>query len=333
MNYIGSKLSLQEFIESSIREFTGYTSGDGRVFADIFAGTGAICTAFRQNGYKVIANDNLYFSYVLNKHLVENTQSVLTNPVDLTKFTEEMEGFIYKTYCAGSGSGRNYFSDTNGKRCDFVRTLLESMRDCNEITAPMYYWYLASLINSIDKVANTASVYSAFLKHIKKSAQRMFEVSMLPIIDGIFGEVYNEDANILIRKIQGDILYLDPPYNERQYDSNYHILETVARYDNPEVYGKTGLRRNSPAKSAFCSKKTVKTAFEDIIANANFKYIFLSYNNEGLMGFSDIAEIMGKYGEYKSKYQVNKRFKCDADVNRTFIADSTYEFIHCLKKG
>ena len=100
----------------------------------------------------------------------------------------------------------------------------------------------------------------------------------------------------MAKKIHGDVLYLDPPYNARQYCSNYHVLETIARYDNLELSGVTGLRDSSSQKSKFCSKRTVVETFEDLIKNAQFKYIFLSYNNEGLMSLDTIKEIMSSHG-------------------------------------
>lgn len=156
------------------------------------------------------------------------------------------------------------------------------------ISEETYFGLLAGLVNSIDKYANTASVYGAFLKHIKKSAQKQFKLELLPRIQGPKGEVYNEDVNKLITRIHGDVLYLDPPYNARQYCSNYHVLETIARYDYPELKGKTGLREPNGQKSKYCSKRTLESEFENLIANANFRYIFLSYNNEGLMNVDAI---------------------------------------------
>lgn len=121
---------------------------------------------------------------------------------------------------------------------------------------------------------------------------------MLPVINGTAGKAYNQDINRLIRDIKGDVLYLDPPYNSRQYCSNYHVLETIARYDNPVLSGKTGLRDSSDQKSLFCSKRTVCNAFDDLIRHSDFKYIFLSYNNEGLMSLDTIKDIMSQYGKY-----------------------------------
>lgn len=332
MNYIGSKYSLIDFLQDKITKVTGITQGDNCVFADLFAGTGIVGQTYRSQGYSVISNDIQYFSYVLNKHLIENPSNVDTSLKDYFNNLKPLEGFIYKNYCAGSGSGRNYFTDENGKKCDAIRTKLELLKNEKQIDDSTYYFYLASLINSIDKYANTASVYGAFLKHIKKTAQKDFELELLPLIDGPIGKVYNDDINELVNKIEGDILYLDPPYNARQYCSNYHVLETIAKYDNPTLSGKTGLRDYQDQKSLFCSKRTVYEAFESLIRDAKFKYIFLSYNNEGLMSLDNIIQIMSKYGKYSVCTKDYKRFKADNDKNRKIKSNSTVEYLHCLVK-
>lgn len=189
------------------------------------------------------------------------------------------------------------------------------------------------MIHSIDKYANTASVYGAFLKGVKKSAAKTFRLELLPVVDGSrTGRVYNEDIHSLIRTVGGDILYLDPPYNARQYCTNYHVLETIARYDAPRLKGKTGLRDYAAQKSDFCSVRTVAGAFEDVIRNAEFRYIFLSYNNEGLMPFDVIRSIMQKYGSYEIFSTDYKRFKADTDENRRHKSSRTTEYLHCLIK-
>ncbi|MFI3227202.1 MAG: DNA adenine methylase [Clostridia bacterium] len=333
MNYIGSKLSLMDFLQNSIYDITEYSKGDHFVFADLFAGTGIVGAKFKENGCKVISNDIQHYSYVLSKHYIENNSPIDTNLLDYLNNLEGIDGFIYNNYCAGSGSERNYFSDYNGRKCDAIRQEIESLYIQSEINDSQYYYFLASLINSIDKYANTASVYGAFLKHIKKSAERKFKLELLPIVDGPKdGVVHNEDINHLIKNIEGDVLYLDPPYNARQYCANYHILETISRYDNPLIKGKTGLRDYTKQKSDFCSKRTVETAFENLIADAKFKFIFLSYNNEGLMSLDTIKSIMSKYGEYKVLTTDYRRFRADKQENRNHKASSTVEYLHCLVK-
>lgn len=332
MNYIGSKYSLMDFITETITQVAG-TDMKGKVFADLFAGTGVVGKTFKEMGCRVLANDIQYYSYVLNRHLIENVPPLEANIVDDLNQLTGTEGFIYKNYCVGSGSGRQYFTDQNGKKCDSIRIELERLKNSGEIDEAQYYYILASLINSIDKYANTASVYGAFLKKVKNSASKEFELELLPIIDGDKeSKAYNENISSVIKRIGGDILYLDPPYNARQYCANYHVLETIARYDNPKIKGKTGLRDYSEQKSAFCSSRTVVEAFDEVLRNADFQYIFLSYNNEGLMPFDVIRKTMEKYGEYQQFSTDYRRFKADVDDNRSYKTDKTTEYLHCLIK-
>ncbi len=333
MNYIGSKYSLLDFLHETIAKVTGYKDGDNYVFGDLFAGTGVVGSYYKSLGCSVISNDIQYYSYSIIKHYIENnSDNINENLFDYFNSLEGIEGFVYKNYCMGSGSERNYFTDENGKKCDAIRTELERMYVNKEINENTYFFYLGSLINSIDKYANTASVYGAFLKHIKKSAQKTFVLEPLKIVDGPSGKAYNENINDVVKHIYGDVLYLDPPYNARQYCSNYHVLETIARYDNPILNGKTGLRNSENQKSEFCSSRTVEKAFDDLIANSKFKYIFLSYNNEGLMSLDTIKNIMSKYGEYSYYTKSYKRFKADKDENRNILANETIEYLHCLVK-
>lgn len=332
MNYIGSKHSLLNFIENTVSNVSGYKQGDNYVFADLFAGTGVVGRSYKANGCKVIANDIQYYSYVLNKHYIENVPPIDESLLQRLNDLEPISGFIYNNYCEGSGSCRNYFTDENGRKCDAIRSYLTKAHTAGELTDNEYFYYLASLINSIDKYANTASVYSAFLKHIKKTASKEFKLTLLPVISGEVGSVYNEDANILIKKIEGDILYLDPPYNTRQYSANYHILETIAKYDTPELHGITGLRDYKEQKSKFCSKRLAHTVLDELIRNAKFKYIFLSYNDEGLIPVSVIRDIMSGYGTYSYFTKKYRRFKADKDESRKIRGNRVTEYLHCLVK-
>ncbi len=329
MNYIGSKLSLMDFLVDNIEQVAGKNPG---VFADLFAGTGIVGSTFKRKGFEVIANDIQHYSYVLNKHYIENSENIDSTILNNLNSLNGLEGFVYNNYCMGSGSGRNYFTDENGKKCDAIRTEIDNLYHYGKISENQYYYLLASLINSIDKYANTASVYGAFLKHIKKSASREFSLELLPLIEGEKGAVYNDDINSLITKVKGDILYLDPPYNTRQYCANYHVLESISRYDNPVLSGKTGLRDYNGQRSKYCSSRTVENTFEDLISKANFKYIFLSYNNEGIMSFDTIRTIMGKYGKYEVFKKEYHRFRADKSENRNHKASNTTEYLHCLVK-
>ncbi len=326
MNYIGSKLKLSLWIKEAIKSTC--PNLEDKIFCDLFAGTGIVGRVFKSEVKKVISNDLEVYSFILNKNYIENSKKFeYQDLIDTLNKKELHEGFIYKHYSLGGSGFRQYFSDLNAKKIDSMRVLIEKYKNEPKI----YYFLLASLLESADKVANSASVYGAYLKHLKKSAQKK-----LIIEPAIFEEsensheVYNEDANILIKKISGDILYLDPPYNQRQYGANYHLLNTIAIYDEFLPKGKTGLRDYN--RSKFCKKNEVLSAFEDLIKSANFKYIFLSYNNEGLMSESDVRAIMQKYGKYELLSKEYQRFKADKCENRNHKANKTHEYLHVLEK-
>lgn len=331
MNYIGSKHKLSGFIKQTIHSAVGQDLSD-KVFCDLFAGTGVVGRAFKKEVKQVISNDIEYYSYILNQNYIGNHR-----PMDYSEHITELnslqgtEGFIFNEYSEGGKSQRQYFNAENGKKIDAIRQQIEVWKQKKEISDNLYYFLLASLLESADKVANTASVYGAYLKYIKKSAQKD-----LWIEPALFTEsknehkVFNEDSNLLITKIKGDILYLDPPYNAREYGANYHLLNTIARYDCFIPKGKTGLRNYQ--KSNYCKKNQVAKSFAELIEKADFEYIFLSYNNEGLMSCEDIKRIMSQHGSYDLVTTTYQRFKADKEEKRNHKANSTTEYVHILRK-
>jgi len=332
MNYIGSKFRLAGFIENTIHSVVGSDLSQ-KIFCDLFAGTGIVGRTFKTAARSVIANDVEYYSYVLNKNYIENHVEIpdKQEAIDELNQLPLMEGgFIYKNYCIGSGAGRQYFSDHNGKKIDTIRQCIESWKKTGTIADNLYYFLLASLLESADKLANTASVYGAYLKHLKRSAQK--ELILEPAdfdVNENEHQVFKEDSNVLVKKIEGDILYLDPPYNARQYGANYHILNTIAKYDDFMPNGKTGLRKYQ--RSDWCRRNKVENVFDDLLKNARFKYVFLSYNNEGLMPMETVRKIMGQYGRYDLASTDYQRFKADRDENRNHKASKTEEFVHILE--
>ncbi len=352
MNYIGSKKSLLNFLEVSISKVVGEVKN--LTFLDLFAGTGVVGEHFKKMGNKIISNDLQYYSYILNKNYIENHKilkfSLLKKELSgldkieyedrkffICKFLEKHSsdiGFIYNNYCPSGTINqefqRLYFSDKNGKNIDGIRQKIESWRERRLLKDDEYYFLLASLIESSDKIANTASVYGALLKKIKRSAQK--DLKLMPsnfFYNDIEHDVFNEDIECLIKKVEGDILYLDPPYNNRQYASNYHMLETIARYDNSDIKGKTGLREYNYQKSKFSQKQHILSSFENIIKNAKTRYIFLSYNNEGLMTKEEIKKIMGIRGKYGVFIREYNRFKSDS--NREYKKNKVLEYLYYVK--
>jgi len=333
VNYIGSKKKLSGFILEVISTEVGELND--KIFCDLFAGTGIIGRVFSPYVKKVISNDIEKYGAVLNNaYLTHNDHELeLINELNNLK---PIKGFIYDNYTPGGGIKivkekeivRMYFTDYNGAKIDAIRKQIENWRVKRVITQKQYYYLLSVLLEAADKVANVASVYGAYLKKFKASAIKEIILEPLDIKFNENNVVYNKDSNTLIREIEGDILYLDPPYNSRQYSANYHILNTIVLMDTFIPKGVTGLR--SYERSLYCSKVTIEKTFEDLISYANFEYIFLSYNNEGLMSLETIKSIMSKYGEYKLEQVDYSRFK--ADSKRDHKAESTIEYLHILKK-
>ena len=348
LNYIGSKKSLLSFIEEAISKCELKDRKETIVLCDIFSGTGAVGRHFKDR-FSIIANDLESYSSALANHYILNHKEIKIKKYvqALNKLDGIKDGFIFNNYCpSGKLSlvdkktkegtvqlNRMYFSDENGQIIDEARILVDSWLESKEINKKQYAYLIAIILEASDKVANTASVYGAFLKQIKKTAQQRIDFRELDyIVTPYSHKVYNEDANELIKKIKGTVLYLDPPYNQRQYGSNYHILNTISKYDNPTLKGVTGMRDYTPSK--WCRAKNVEEEFEAMISNANFEYILFSYSSESIMSQERIESIMSEYGEYSFIQKDYGRFKADKESEtRNYTADRVIEYVHILKKN
>lgn len=336
MRFIGSKVNLLENIKKVIDE----NIKDGSdIFCDIFAGTNSVGYYFKPR-YTIISNDILYFSYVIAKGFIENNKKPtfkglaklgITDP--LTYLSSDMfalsygNGFISNNYAPSEHCDRMYFTFENANRIDFAREQIELWKNNKSITDEEYFYLLAGLIEGVPYVSNTTGTYGAYLKDWDKRAFKKFEFSFLNIIDNKRkNQCFNENANELIKHIEGDILYIDPPYNERQYLPNYHILETIAKNDNPEIKGITGIRPYLKEKSKYCSKSEVEKNFRDLVSNAKFKHIIVSYSGDGLMSKETIVKILKEYFESNVKvYNIDySRYK---SKNESLKKDKHQEYL------
>ena len=342
MRFIGNKTNLLNDIAQVIKE---NCDGTEKVFCDIFSGTASVARFFK-NRYKIISNDLLYFSYVLQKGTIENNEipsfkklEDRLNIHDVFDYLENIDikqekfnKFIYENYSPNKKCERMYLTPENALRIDFIRNKIEEWRNKELINKNEYYYLLAALIEGVPFVSNITGTYGAYLKQWDKRAFKKFEMIRLNVIDNnVKNQCYNKNSNDLIQEISGDILYLDPPYNERQYLPNYHLLETIARYDNPEIKGKTGIREYNSEKSNYCIKNKVYSEMEELIKNAKFKHIIVSYNQDGLLSKNDIETILKKYGN-KETYKLYEIPYKQYQNKLTKKLDIHYEYLFYISK-
>ena len=244
-------------------------------------------------------------------------------------------GYVFNNFAPSGKEKRQYFSDDNARKIDAIRDRIEKWRNDKLLSDDEYYILVYSLIDAADFVANISGTYGAYLKIWRSMALKKLELKIPDITNNkLKNEVFQEDANLLIKKISGDILYLDPPYNERQYASNFHLLETLAVWDKQDLVGKTGQRDYSKKKSAYSQKVNSIKAFEDLIINANTRYIILSYNNEGIIPRDEILRILnnkGKVTEYTTNY---RRFRTERDHDKRQYKkcdDKVVEHLYIIK--
>lgn len=328
MNYIGSKKSLLEFIQSAVAkthpDFSTLKIGDA------FAGTHAVGCHFKWLGSTVFANDQQYYAYVLG--MAQLAPKSITD-IDFNKLTAlnqpdvKAVGFITENYSPYNGQERMYFTVDNGQRIDGIRQRIEEWKESGDISELEYYYFLGCLLEAADKVANTASVYGAYLKQFKQTAKNDLHLQAIEVIPGPDVTISQGDATLAASKWEVDVLYLDPPYNTRQYHSNYHLLETIAKYDDPAIHGKTGLRSNDQhLKSDWSSKRTAADALDELLKVNDTSVVLLSYNSEGIIPLKEIERIFKQYGEYSRDEMDYGRFLSHKNKEKETIK----EYIHRL---
>lgn len=349
MRFIGGKSLLLQEIDTIINENIK-KSDKLSVFCDIFSGTGVVGKYFK-NKYKIISNDMLYFSYILQKANIESNNipnfnelkkylgidDILDylNNLNIPENVVDESYFIYYNYTPNKNSNRMYLSNENGKKIDYIRQSIDKWKNEKIINENEYYYLLACLIESIPYVSNMSGTYGAFFKHWDKRALNKIKLDYLDVINNNKNNrVYNKDVNVLISEICGDILYLDPPYNHRQYLPNYHVLETIGKYDYPNIKGVTGIREYTEEdKSKYCIKTKAINSFQHLIENAKFKYIVMSYNNEGIMKESEIESILTKYsvnGKIIKKIINYRKYKGKKDHVSN---EQLYEILYFIERG
>jgi adenine-specific DNA-methyltransferase len=214
---------------------------------------------------------------------------------------------------------KTFFSVENARKIGAIREIIELISD-NEIERNAL---LCSLVYAADKVANTCGVYDAYRKKLDKQQKICLLIPKISYSKNRKNKIYNEDANMLIKKINSDVLYIDPPYNSRQYSDSYHLLENLVSWKKPELKGIAKKMDRSHLKSDYCTK-AAPSAFADLIYNANCKHILMSYNNTGnskcersnsKISDDEIMETLSKKGKVKIYEQNYKTYTAKKNKN------------------
>ena len=355
MRYIGNKTKLLREIESFMAE----RGVRGKDLFDVFAGTASVGRYFKRRGYRVISNDNMYFSYVFQKAYIENNEhpafaglrdfppylrAMESGALDrasgkgtadrssrptgklpirrviafLNRYVPGKKGLVYRNFSPGNGANpaeegmAHFFTGENAWRIDGILTLLIEWSRKGLITESEFFLLLASLLTAVDRVANISGIYAAYLKKWQSNALKPLRLRVPEIIRSrLRHAVYNRDSNALVEEVPCDVLYVDPPYNHRQYAANYHVLEVIAelhKVRDPDayerrIYGKTRMRPYESQKSLYSSRRPLRRgegrgrasaewALHDLLRKARCRHIVLSYNEEGILSREALGAIL-----------------------------------------
>jgi len=310
--YLGSKYKLLGFIEDIVNQ----KCGEVKSFCDIFAGTGVVGERFNTKYIDVISNDFLSANYACLQTFLNTVQAL-----DIEKIQYLNNIFVDDNYFS-EHFGNRYFSMENAKKIGAIREEIDNIVDSQQEKNNL----ICSLLYAFDKVANTVGHYDAFRNNMDSIKPVNLLIPNIDYSHNINNKVYQKDANQLIKKISCDVLYIDPPYNSRQYSDTYHLLENLAEWKKPDVVGIGKKMDRKHIKSDYCFKNATN-AFSDLIGNANCKHILFSYNNtqkskddrsNARISDDDIFDILNNKGKvvvFEMSYKAFTTGKSNSDGN------------------
>ena len=263
--YLGCKSELVEFIRGIVRE----ECPDSLTIADVFAGTGVVGAAFNKPSTVVIANDLLQSNYVCLTAFLGVSHNISSRIAEKVEYLNNLEGGR-ANYVSHHFGGR-YFSEANAKKIGTVREEIDRIA----IDADEHNTLLCSLLYAVDRIANTVGHYDAFRRRMDSFKPLHLKVPLVDFNANRGNRIYCEDANMLVRRIKCDVLYLDPPYNSRQYSDSYHLLENLTAWNKPSVQGIARKMDRSHLKSRYCVNGAADALF-DLVTHAHCKHILLS---------------------------------------------------------
>lgn len=308
--YIGSKRSLLNEIFFAVERYIGKKEYS---VADLFAGTGVVSAFFMNKGKNVTVNDILYSNFVAyqtwfgtGEFDARKVKKIIAefNDLDPRNIDEDYFSRIY---------GDKYFSIEDAKKIGYIRDTIASMR----LTERERFILITCLMYAADKIANTVGHFEHFLS--KKPTSKGVFLGFPENIDtvSVCVDIYLENANNLVRKIESDVVYIDPPYNARQYVNFYHVLENLARWEKPEKFEGVSMKFKRNYLKSDYSKAKAPLVMEDLIQHTVANLIVVSYNNtynarssasNNKITEKQMEDILQKKGDIVEKKSVDHRF-------------------------
>ena len=359
VRYLGNKTRLIPFLLKTL-ERLAIPPGTA---ADPFSGTASVASALKLDGWRVHAGDLMAASYALQVARVEldrtprypagllprGEPSGRTGTIAYRRLLEWLgraparHGFVTEHFTPagrqGREHGRMYFTDSNARLIDAVRERLHDWTRGGKIDDLQAQLLIATLIEAADRVANTTGIYASFVKSWQPNALRPLELRPLhptPASNGRGGSTaFLGPASTLLERIGPvDLVYLDPPYNSRQYPAYYHIPELLALgwRPPPPLRGKTGLIPDEERRSNWCKKGKAESALRSLLDVADARHSLLSYNDEGLIPRGAIESALREHGKpdsYRRFSREYRRYRSDADgPDRRYSRDEVREHLH-----
>jgi len=341
VRYIGNKTRLLPFILRALKK-SAIQVGSAH---DAFAGTASVSRALKEKGWRVHSSDLLMSSYVFQRAYVvaECADGSIDEMARELATLAPTEGFISRWFSPAGGAasaGRMYFTPVNAGRIDAAREELERWRREGRVGEDGYYLLLAAIIEGADRVANTAGVYASYMKKWQPNARRSFEIVIEQPVRGSQPAAAHlmdaTDAAKLVGEI--DLVYIDPPYNSRQYVAYYHIPEILARGwtdSPPAIRGKVGLLAGNEGRSQWSHGRRVGKLLTGLLAATAAKHALVSFNSEGhlapqaLLSLLEKASVDGKVTQFSQRY---RRYRADSDrEGRHYHRDIALEHLYLVR--
>jgi adenine-specific DNA-methyltransferase len=333
--YIGAKTKISNEI---INEITKVASREETI-VDLMCGTGAVSLQLRKEGYKVIAIDVMSQATHItkvklllqeppsfanaDKYFSKTGQTILTDNsgyesiIQTLNNLQPIKGYFWREFSpegkpVNNEPPRKYFTSENAQKIDAARAFIKTLKEEKAINDIEYSLLIHDLIMAVNDVANIAGTYGHYLSRFISRANQ--PIKFIPANFEKGGregghEIFHGHAENFAKNIQAKMCYIDPPYIKRQYAANYHILETIAKGDEPQAEGKSGLRPWRDEYSDFCSKIKIYGAFEKIITEMDCNHFLISYSSDGLLTKIQLLEFFKKFGEVSIREFPYKRFK------------------------